>query len=102
MIKRGPTRIEPRLEDIDEFERFKKELENKRREKNQVSHASNNPEQSTSSPAVQDAVMEGLPLSLGLVPDAKQKQDEIHRRIGYDPTPVQTASNRIGELRDGV
>ncbi|XP_033105753.1 anaphase-promoting complex subunit CDC26-like [Anneissia japonica] len=98
MIKRGPTRIEPRLEDIDEFERLKKELENKRREKNQTPQPSNT-DQSTSSPA-QDTAMEGLPL--GLAVDAKQKQEEIHRRIGYDPTPVQTASNRIGELRDGV
>jgi len=69
MIRRSPTRIELKQEDLQEFEVLRQELEDKRK-------AARVSAQSTSTIKTQ-------------VSDAKAKQDYINQRIGYNPD-VQT------------
>ncbi|XP_022111468.1 anaphase-promoting complex subunit CDC26-like [Acanthaster planci] len=99
MIRRGPTRIALKIDDISEFETFKKELEQQRREKQQLDGTA--------------AEMEGIEGQDGGTPsvvgdsvkdmDPKARQERIQQRIGYDPRPAPSTSSRIGfgELRSG-
>ncbi|CAH1271289.1 Hypp4617 [Branchiostoma lanceolatum] len=89
MIKRKPTRIELKLDDLDEFEAVKKEVEERRKQRNaellglgtQGEGAAAATNGDTSPP-----------------PSAKTKADRINERIGYDPTPVPDATARVGTL----
>lgn len=73
MIRRDPTRIELKLEDIQEYEQMKRKMEEEKKQK------------STGSP---------MDASGAIAPDAadhpltsKTKTEIIHERIGYDPAP---------------
>ena len=70
MKRRDPTRIELKLDDIQEYEQMKRDLEMKKvKETNVEDHASKE----------ETEVPEEL--------TGKARTDMIHRRIGYDPTP---------------
>ncbi|XP_003229770.1 anaphase-promoting complex subunit CDC26 [Anolis carolinensis] len=71
MLRRKPTRLELKLDDIEEFEGARKELESckKQREEVDVVGASDG---------------EG---ALGLNMDHKSREQMIHDRIGYKPQP---------------
>lgn len=100
MIKRGPTRIVLKLEDLEEFDNVKKELEQKRRveqvvglsptEKNGQASASNG------TAAHQEPVVPAAEIV-----DPRTREERIRTRIGFDPRPVPSTSNRIGEFRGG-
>ncbi|XP_038063539.1 anaphase-promoting complex subunit CDC26-like [Patiria miniata] len=103
MIRRGPTRIALKIDDISEFDAFKKELEQQRREKQQL-------DGTTEMQGVegQDDVTPGAPWEpQAVVPDSakdmdpKARQERIQQRIGFDPRPAPSTSSRIGELRGG-
>jgi len=65
MLRRHPTRIELKLEDLEEFEEKKQE----RKQQNNASTSDMaTPDQSNITP--------------------KTKRDMIHERIGYDPQPL--------------
>ena len=68
MIRRDPTRIELKLDDIQEFDRRKKELEAERIKRGLIQ------------PPAQGHLAEAE--------DQKKSRSEmIHARIGYDPAP---------------
>lgn len=71
MIRRDPTRIELKLDDIQEYEQLKREMEAKKLA------AKNNLLGSSPTAPTPDAV----PLK------TKTRTDIIHERIGYDPKP---------------
>jgi anaphase-promoting complex subunit 12 len=72
MIRRDPTRIELKLEDIQEYEQMKRKMEEEKKQK------------SNGSP---------MEASGAIAPDADQhvtsktRTEIIHERIGYDPAP---------------
>ena len=73
MIRRNPTRIELKLEDISEYEQMKREAEAKRAAtKHNLLGSSplNTPQHEQIAPA-----------------QAKPDLVTLHQRIGYDPTP---------------
>ena len=92
MIRRGPTRIVLKLEDLEEFENYKRELLQKRKEKEDAEGQGQGSETGTEIAATTAE-------SLSLL-DPKARQERIQERIGYDPRPVPAASNRIGEIRE--
>ncbi|CAI5794220.1 anaphase-promoting complex subunit CDC26 [Podarcis muralis] len=70
MLRRKPTRLELKLDDIEEFDGARKELESRRkREEVDVVGGSDG---------------EG---ALGLSTDHKSREQMIHDRIGYKPQP---------------
>ncbi|XP_035684370.1 anaphase-promoting complex subunit CDC26-like [Branchiostoma floridae] len=87
MIKRKPTRIELKLDDLDEFEAVKKEVEERRKQRNAELLGLG-------------AQGEGAAETNGDAspPSGKTKADKINERIGYDPTPVPDATARVGTL----
>jgi len=72
MIRRNPTRIELKMEDIQDFKAKKEELDRK----NQSSSSKN-------------ILGSSLNSSSAVVPDlgTKMSQDTVHYRIGYNPKP---------------
>ncbi|GAB1597668.1 anaphase-promoting complex subunit CDC26-like [Argonauta hians] len=77
MLRRNPTRIELKLEDIKEYETIKTEKLKQNAQKMSLDAAS---EQSSSSLAT-------LPGTCSGDTTPKTKAREIHERIGYDPKP---------------
>ena len=69
MKRRDPTRIELKLDDIQEYEQMKRELELKNKKINPLDDAASNNGAETNG--------------------AKSRSEIIHKRIGYDPTPKQ-------------
>ncbi|XP_034991172.2 anaphase-promoting complex subunit CDC26-like [Zootoca vivipara] len=81
MLRRKPTRLELKLDDIEEFDGAHKELESRRkREEVDVVGASDG---------------EG---ALGLNTDHKSREQMIHDRIGYKPQPK--PNNRSSQFRN--
>ena len=74
MKRRDPTRIELKLEDIQEYEQMKRDLEIMRKAKETNVEADPSKDDTET---VQDS--EEL--------TAKARTEMRHRRIGYDPTP---------------
>ena len=71
MIRRDPTRIELKLDDIQEFDRRKQDLEAERIKNGLVQPPAQHHQQSAQE-----------------VEDPKKTRSEmIHARIGFDPTP---------------
>ncbi|KAL6084661.1 hypothetical protein STEG23_012855 [Scotinomys teguina] len=71
MLRRKPTRLELKLDDIEEFESIRKDLETRKKQKEDV---------------------EGLGTSdgegaAGLSSDPKSREQMINDRIGYKPQP---------------
>ncbi|CAI5799395.1 anaphase-promoting complex subunit CDC26 [Podarcis lilfordi] len=70
MLRRKPTRLELKLDDIEEFDGARKELESRRkREEVDMVGASD------------------AECALGLSTDHKSREQMIHDRIGYKPQP---------------
>ena len=76
MIRRTPTRIELKLEDISEYEQLKREAEAKR--------AMAKPHLLGSSPLKDEA---GTSSSQVAPPQTKTDIATLHQRIGFDPMP---------------
>ena len=72
MKRRDPTRIELKLDDIQEYEQMKRELE-----KNKAADESNTEMQESNSGNGPDSNGAGI----------QSRAETIHRRIGYDPAP---------------
>ena len=72
MKRRDPTRIELKLDDIQEYEQMKRELE-----KNKAADESNTEMQESTSGNGPDSNGAGI----------QSRAETIHRRIGYDPAP---------------
>ncbi|XP_042336177.1 anaphase-promoting complex subunit CDC26 [Sceloporus undulatus] len=70
MLRRKPTRLELKLDDIEEFEGARKELESRKKQREEVD-------------VVGASDSEG---ALGLNND-KNREQMIHDRIGYKPQP---------------
>lgn len=100
MIKRGPTRIVLKLEDLEEFDNIKKELEQKRIAEQVVglNTSEKNGQAGTSNGA---AAHQETVVPAGEVVDTKTRDERIRARIGFDPRPVPSTSSRIGEFRGG-
>ncbi|CAJ0968514.1 unnamed protein product [Ranitomeya imitator] len=71
MLRRKPTRLELKLDDIEEFENIRKDLESRKKQREEVDLSSNEPDAAA------------VPLST----DAKTREQTIHDRIGYKPQP---------------
>lgn len=69
MKRRDPTRIELKLDDIQEYEQMKREIEMKKNPANDT----NNVSMDTANGDANNA--------------GKSRTEIIHKRIGYDPTP---------------
>ncbi|XP_061460163.1 anaphase-promoting complex subunit CDC26 [Rhineura floridana] len=71
MLRRKPTRLELKLDDIEEFEGARKELESRKKQREEVDLVGASDGES----------------ALGLNPDHKSREQMIHDRIGYKPQP---------------
>ncbi|XP_053552074.1 anaphase-promoting complex subunit CDC26 [Bombina bombina] len=70
MLRRKPTRLELKLDDIEEFESIKKDLECRKKQREEVDLSS----------IEADA-------AVSLSTDPKSREQTIHDRIGYKPQP---------------
>ncbi|XP_063792270.1 anaphase-promoting complex subunit CDC26 isoform X2 [Pseudophryne corroboree] len=70
MLRRKPTRLELKLDDIEEFESIRKDLESRKKQRDEVDLSASE----------SDA---NVPLSV----DSKTREQTIHDRIGYKPQP---------------
>ena len=74
MKRRDPTRIELKLDDIQEYEQMKRDLEQKGKQADDT-----------------NTEMQGLTTGAGaeanIAGGAKSRTETVHRRIGYDPAP---------------
>ncbi|KAM4664104.1 anaphase-promoting complex subunit CDC26 [Discoglossus pictus] len=70
MLRRKPTRLELKLDDIEEFESIKKDLESRKKQREEVDLSANEPEAAVS-----------------LSADTKTREQNIQDRIGYKPQP---------------
>ncbi|KYO23059.1 PREDICTED: anaphase-promoting complex subunit CDC26 [Gavialis gangeticus] len=70
MLRRKPTRLELKLDDIEEFESIRKDLESRKKQREDVD--------------VVGANDEG---AIGLSNDHKSREQMINDRIGYKPQP---------------
>ncbi|XP_028664577.1 anaphase-promoting complex subunit CDC26 [Erpetoichthys calabaricus] len=82
MLRRKPTRLELKLDDIEEFDSVKKELESRKKQREDVDVVG--------VPSTADV---GGPSSAS--GDAKLRSQIINERIGYDPEPK---SNNLHSL----
>ncbi|XP_021567624.1 anaphase-promoting complex subunit CDC26 isoform X1 [Carlito syrichta] len=71
MLRRKPTRLELKLDDIEEFESIRKDLETRKKQKEDVE-------------VVGGSDGEG---AIGLSSDPKSREQMINDRIGYKPQP---------------
>ncbi|XP_073414408.1 anaphase-promoting complex subunit CDC26 [Dendrobates tinctorius] len=71
MLRRKPTRLELKLDDIEEFENIRKDLESRKKQREEVDLSSSEPDATA------------VPLST----DTKTREQTIHDRIGYKPQP---------------
>ncbi|XP_068104797.1 anaphase-promoting complex subunit CDC26 [Hyperolius riggenbachi] len=70
MLRRKPTRLELKLDDIEEFESIRKELENRKKQREEV-----------------DLSVGDSDAAISLSVDSKTREQTIHDRIGYKPQP---------------
>ncbi|XP_029467711.1 anaphase-promoting complex subunit CDC26 [Rhinatrema bivittatum] len=71
MLRRKPTRLELKLDDIEEFESIRKDLENRKKQREEVD-------------VVGASDADG---AIALSNDTKSREQMIHDRIGYKPQP---------------
>ena len=74
MKRRDPTRIELKLDDIQEYEQMKRDLEQKGK---QADDTNTEMQGSTTGGGAEANIAGG----------AKSRTETVHRRIGYDPAP---------------
>ncbi|KAM4696892.1 anaphase-promoting complex subunit CDC26 [Rhinophrynus dorsalis] len=70
MLRRKPTRLELKLDDIEEFESIRKDLESRKKQREEVDLSTSEPDSAVS-----------------LSTDPKAREQTIHDRIGYRPQP---------------
>ncbi|NXO98019.1 CDC26 protein, partial [Certhia brachydactyla] len=73
MLRRKPTRLELKLDDIEEFESVRKELESRRKQRDEVEAAAGGEEAAAAIGA--------------LGTEHKSREQLINDRIGYKPQP---------------
>ncbi|XP_028830228.1 anaphase-promoting complex subunit CDC26 [Denticeps clupeoides] len=73
MLRRKPTRLELKLDDTEEFESVKKELESRKKQRDEVD--------------VVGVVASGEMSGAAGGADGKTREQLIHERIGYKPHP---------------
>ena len=76
MKRRDPTRIELKLDDIQEYEQMKRDLEHKGKQADD-----------TNTEMQQGSGTTGGGAEANIAGGAKSRTETIHRRIGYDPAP---------------
>lgn len=67
MLRRNPTRIEHKIDDLEEYDAIKKEMEQKRQRQMETTPEPQQPPRTSS---------------------GASRTDQIHTRIGYDPRPL--------------
>ncbi|XP_078498250.1 anaphase-promoting complex subunit CDC26 [Lissotriton helveticus] len=72
MLRRKPTRLELKLDDIEEFESIRKDLES-RKKQGEDAH-----------------LVSSTDGAIGISSDHKSREQMIHDRIGYKPQPKPT------------
>ncbi|XP_069465916.1 anaphase-promoting complex subunit CDC26 [Ambystoma mexicanum] len=72
MLRRKPTRLELKLDDIEEFESIRKDLESRKKQREDADLVS---------------CADG---AIGITSDHKSREQMIHDRIGYKPQPKPT------------
>ncbi|XP_061234027.1 anaphase-promoting complex subunit CDC26 [Neopsephotus bourkii] len=72
MLRRKPTRLELKLDDIEEFESIRKDLEGRRKQREDADAAAAGEEAATAA---------------ALGSDHKSREQMINDRIGYKPQP---------------
>ncbi|KAM9370884.1 anaphase-promoting complex subunit CDC26 [Phaethornis superciliosus] len=73
MLRRKPTRLELKLDDIEEFESIRKELESRKKHREEAE--------------VTAAGEEAAAAAIGLGAEHKNREQIINDRIGYKPQP---------------
>ncbi|XP_061335611.1 anaphase-promoting complex subunit CDC26 [Pezoporus flaviventris] len=73
MLRRKPTRLELKLDDIEEFESIRKDLEGRRKQREDADAAA--------------AGEEAAAAAAALGSDHKSREQMINDRIGYKPQP---------------
>ena len=88
MKRRDPTRIELKLDDIQEYEQMKRDLEKKGKQADDTNTVMQ--QESTTGGGTEATIAEG----------AISRTETIHRRIGYDPAPKMSwIKSRISNSR---
>ncbi|XP_074747233.1 anaphase-promoting complex subunit CDC26 [Strix uralensis] len=75
MLRRKPTRLELKLDDIEEFESVRKDLESRKKQREDVEGVA----------AGEEAAAAAAAIALGA--DHKSREQIINDRIGYKPQP---------------
>ncbi|NXV24633.1 CDC26 protein, partial [Cepphus grylle] len=75
MLRRKPTRLELKLDDIEEFESIRKDLESRKKQREEAEAAA----------AGEEAAAAAAAMALGA--DHKSREQMINDRIGYKPQP---------------
>ncbi|XP_065551626.1 anaphase-promoting complex subunit CDC26 [Lathamus discolor] len=75
MLRRKPTRLELKLDDIEEFESIRKDLEGRRKQREDADAAA----------AGEEAAVAAAAAALGT--EHKSREQMINDRIGYKPQP---------------
>ncbi|XP_014807886.1 PREDICTED: anaphase-promoting complex subunit CDC26 [Calidris pugnax] len=73
MLRRKPTRLELKLDDIEEFESIRKDLESRKKQREEAEVAA--------------AGEEAAAAAMALGADHKSREQMINDRIGYKPQP---------------
>jgi anaphase-promoting complex subunit 12 len=81
MMRRDPTRIELKLDDIQEYELMKREMDNRK--------AKNGPfgKETTGNSPNNEESKNNIMDDKNSEETGKNRTEAIHRRIGYDPNP---------------
>ncbi|NWT42979.1 CDC26 protein, partial [Chroicocephalus maculipennis] len=74
MLRRKPTRLELKLDDIEEFESIRKDLESRKKQREEADAA-----------AAGEEAAAAAAMALGT--DHKSREQMINDRIGYKPQP---------------
>ncbi|XP_075690923.1 anaphase-promoting complex subunit CDC26 [Rhinoderma darwinii] len=75
MLRRKPTRLELKLDDIEEFESIRKDLEGRKKQREEVDLSSS------------ESDVAAAAVATTLNSDFKTPEQTIHERIGYKPQP---------------
>ncbi|NXV49559.1 CDC26 protein, partial [Uria aalge] len=76
MLRRKPTRLELKLDDIEEFESIRKDLESRKKQREEAEAAAAGEEAAAAAAA-----------AMALGADHKSREQMINDRIGYKPQP---------------
>ncbi|XP_054076876.1 anaphase-promoting complex subunit CDC26 [Rissa tridactyla] len=77
MLRRKPTRLELKLDDIEEFESIRKDLESRKKQREEADAAA----------AGEEAAAAAAAAAMALGTDHKSREQMINDRIGYKPQP---------------